>query len=115
MNLRKDNRIIVDLNKCQFARFYYRNKTGHTRNVIPPIETFNNQIYSPQDRALFHPNYPNESLVNRLKRRGIQPDVWTPEVLLKLSANHCLIYTGEKAVSIYKTWCEKVFNKKKKD
>lgn len=113
MNLRRDNRIIVDLNKCQFARFYYRNQHGHTRNTLPDGTTYGGRTVRPDEMALFHPDYPSEFLVHRLQRRGIPPDVWVPEVLFKLSANHCLIYTGDKAVSLWKAWGEKVFNKKK--
>ena len=41
-------------------------------------------------------------------------DIWTPVVRLKLTAHECLEYTGEKALSIYKAWCEKIFKKEKK-
>jgi hypothetical protein len=38
-------------------------------------------------------------------------DVWTPVCRFKLTAHECLDYTGEKAVTLYKAWCERIFNK----
>lgn len=112
MNLRRDNRIVVDLNKCQFARFYYRNQHGQTSNTKPLDPTYEGRcsLDLEDNEALFHPDYPSETLLQRFKRRGVRPDVWTPEVLFKLSANHCLIYTGKKAVSLWAAWREKIFN-----
>lgn len=112
MNLRKDNRIIVDLKKCQFAVFYYRNQYGTVQYNKPKPKTYFGKDISPIEKALFHPTYPDETLLERFHRRGVKPDVWTPELLLKLSANHCLIYIGEKAVSIYKKWCEMIYGHK---
>jgi len=114
MNLRRDNRIVVDLNKCQFARFYYRNQSSQVLDTLLSSVTWMGQVIDERELALFHPSYPNETVVERMKRRGIQPDIWVPEVLFKLSANHCLIYTGEKAVSLWKAWGERIFKKTKK-
>jgi hypothetical protein len=41
-------------------------------------------------------------------------DVWIPYTTFQVSANHRLTYTGDKAISLWKAWCEKQFNKKKK-
>ena len=41
-------------------------------------------------------------------------DVWTPYLILQLSANHQLRYSGDKAVSVYKEWCGRIFNKSNK-
>lgn len=109
----KDNRIVVDLRKCQAARFYYRNQWGDVRNVLPQGNTYNNQKIADGTMALYHPDYPNETLTSRIHRRGGGPDIWVPEAWFKLSANHCLTYTGDKAISIYGKWCEQVFNKRK--
>ena len=40
-------------------------------------------------------------------------DVWTPELRLKITANTWLTYTGDKAISLYKAYRERIFNKKK--
>jgi hypothetical protein len=41
-------------------------------------------------------------------------DVWTPELRLKITANTWLTYTGNKAVSLYQTYCDRIFNKRNK-
>lgn len=110
MNLRRDNRIVVDLGKCQFARFYYRNQHGCIANKKAPWPTYGGKIVDEHEQALFHPDFPGETMLERLKRRGVLPDIWVPEALFKVSAYCCLIYTGEKASSLYKAWCERIFN-----
>ena len=109
MNLRKDNRIVVDLKKVQFARYYYRNQYGDVANLIPAQITYRGVVVDYQEIACWLPDYPCETVQTRRLRRGYINDVWTPELLLKLSANHCLIYTGPKATSIYKTWSALIY------
>ena len=46
---KKDNRIIVDLNKCQYARFFYRNQHGNTINTIPSKHTVRGCEFEPDD------------------------------------------------------------------
>jgi len=116
MKSQRDNRIIVDLRKVQYARFYYRNQHSDTRDIKPSTITYYNisidELASTQ--ALFHPDNPDESLLDRYRRRGHFCDNWVPELLLKLTANCCLIYTGDKAVALHKEWNAKIFGKGKK-
>lgn len=112
MNLKKDNKIVVDLNKVQFARFYYRNQYGQVRDNLSNSFSVRGESISPVELALFHPDYPGESVLARAFRLRLV-DIWQSELLLKLSANHCLIYTGEKAISLWKAWNKKIFSKQK--
>jgi hypothetical protein len=41
-------------------------------------------------------------------------DTWIPCVTFQVTANHRLTYTGDKAMSLWKAWNERVFNKKGK-
>jgi hypothetical protein len=41
-------------------------------------------------------------------------DIWTPEVKFQLTANHYVIYSGDKAIAMSKAWREKIFNKNNK-
>lgn len=107
----RNNRIIVDLNKVQYAHFYYTNQYGISVNREPNYPTVRSQSIAPDDFALFHPDWPKETILRRAMRLGLL-DVWTPTLYLKLQANSCLIYTGDKAISIYNAWKEKVFGKK---
>lgn len=107
-----NNRLIVDLSKVQYANFYYTNQYGVRRVVRPTTATVRGEYINDKGFALFHPDYPKETCIDRAVRLGIV-DRWIPTCLLKLQANCCLIYTGDKAISIYKAFCERQFNKPK--
>jgi hypothetical protein len=98
MNLRRDNRIVVDLNKVQFARFFYTNQYKGFSNTIPDWPTVRGT--------------PITGVWDTM-RAGIlgMIDEWYPCLLLKLQANHSLTYTGEKAKSIWKEWNKRIFKK----
>lgn len=109
MNLRRDNKIVVDLRKCQFAKFYYRNQHGQARYGKPNYISVHGVSVDTHSLALPLIEYPGETIIQRLHRRGEELDKWTPELLLKLSANHALIYTGDKATKVWNKWCELIY------
>jgi hypothetical protein len=111
--MRKDNKIVVDLNKVQWARFYYRNQYGQTKDRLPTYYSVRLAIVNDHERVLWHPDRPIESTFDAAKRLDIL-DIWQPEITLKLTANEYLIYTGAKAISINECWNAKVFGKGKK-
>lgn len=106
----KDNRIVLNLSKVTFGRFYYRNQWGQLTDVLPPKEIItvhgvkfaaNESMYGSTERA-----------IDAAKRLGML-DVWIPEVKFQLTANHQIVYTGDKAKSLWKEYCRRIFNKKK--
>jgi len=109
--MRKDNRIIVDLNKVQWMRFYYVNQYGQTNNTIINFPTIRSSAIYPEQLAAHHPLYPGEAELERAKRLDLL-DVWTPVCVLKLTANECLQYTGDKAIAMRDAWQAKIFGKK---
>jgi len=106
----KDNRIICDLSKVQWARFGYRNQHGNFRNIKPSVPTVYDQSFCLSDKLFMSDN--GETLLDYAMKNRLL-DVWTPEVKLKITANCTLTYTGDKAVALYKAYCERQFNKKK--
>lgn len=114
MKTKRDNRIILDLSKCQYARFYYRNQHGDTRNILPAPQYMSVRGCDIEKTASSfpHPDYPYESMYDRAKRLGLL-EHWTPEVFFKVTANAGVIFTGDKAMSMYAAWNEKIFNKHK--
>lgn len=110
---KQDNRIVVDLGKVQYARFYYRNQYDQKRDVAVPNNhfTLHGVQYHKIEQALHCPGVPNETLYERAKRRE-SVDVWIPVLKLQLQANHSLVYTGTKAKALWKEWGSRVFNKK---
>lgn len=111
----KNNRIVVDLNKCQYAWNGWCTADGvHKRTHMPLCHTVHGHEFE-QEAIAFpsDPLYPNEDMLARAVRYRIL-DVWIPYTTFQVSANHRLTYTGDKAISLWKAWCEKQFNKKKK-
>jgi len=102
-----NNRIVCDLNKVQWARFFYRNQYGNIVNVKPTKPTVRALEFDPDE---MHING-IETLISNAKRFNLL-DHWTPEVKFQLTANHSLTYTGKKAVSLWKEWNRRMFNKK---
>jgi len=104
------NRIVVDLNKVQYAYFFYKNQCGIIRHT-KPHNTVNGSPVSDDVYAPEVNDWPRESMLARAKRRKLL-DIWTPNLVLILQANKSLTYTNKKAQSIYKEWCAKIYKKK---
>lgn len=124
--MKTTNRTILDLSKVQHGSFWYVNQYGQVRYQIPlwsrktikgaesgEATTVRGEFIHEFKMALYHPDYPGESEIQRAQRLGIV-DVWTPTVQFQLTANHSITYTGKKAVVMWKAWQERIFNKKNK-
>jgi hypothetical protein len=115
----KDNRVVVDLNKCTYARFGYRNQWGNWSNTKPKVPTVRGEPFD--ENALHFSNTLSEwgmaVITSRPMTMGEYAsmnhlrDVWEPELHLKVQANSYLIYTGDKAIELNKAWCSKIFKK----
>jgi len=103
--VKRDNKIVVDLNKVQHAKFGYRNQYGQFSDK-KKISVRGDQF----DPNVYHVS--GISMIIFASESGLI-DMWRPVVILKLTANESLEYSGDRAVSIYKEWCSRVFKKKK--
>lgn len=113
MNAIRNNRIIVDLTKCQHAISYWRNQFGQHSVLKPNVPTVRGKIVSPLEPALFHPSFPGETMLQRATRLQILDD-WHFECQLKLHAGGYLVYTNEKGLAIMEAWNARIFGQKKK-
>jgi hypothetical protein len=111
------------LNKCQYAwhgwcdiNWQYRRQWRPTQPTVNGLEfdvdapAYNDppvMIYESETKCR------PETLLEKALRLKIL-DKWIPYTIFQVSANHRLTYTGDKAISLWKAWCEKQFNKKKK-
>lgn len=104
----KDNRIVVDLSKVQWAIFGYRNQDNDWRDrmIGPTVHNI------PFNETQFVFGTKHTMLEYAMKHKLI--DIWIPELKLKVTANCILVYTGDKAKSLYKAFRERQFNRKKK-
>lgn len=108
-----NNKIIVDLNKVQYASFGWRNQHGQWSST-KRLHSALGRDYNPDEPAFNAVSgLPAEMMEERAKRLKLK-DIWTPEVKLQLQANHRLVYTGEKAQSIWREWNRRQFKKKGK-
>ena len=101
-----NNQIVCDLNKVQWASLVYKNQWGDFRQKKPKVVTVHNSPVTEAEIA-----YPSgRPLLELAKEKGII-DTWTPVLRLQFSANHTLVYTAEKALSLWKAWQSKIFGK----
>jgi hypothetical protein len=109
-------KIIVDLNKVQYAKFYWENQIGQRVNKKPRQATHfgaicSKDIMMPELTLADGRVFERESMYERAKRLKLF-DVWTPTIILQFAANHTITYTGKQAQSIWKEWNRRQFNKK---
>ena len=101
------SRIVADLAKVQWARYYYVNQHGDVTDYFKRYSV-HGCTYKPDIIALGVGITMDELAV----LKGIK-DVWTPHVDLTFSSNHRLTFKGKRAKSIWKEWNRRQFNKKK--
>lgn len=112
--MKQNNKILVDLNKVSYAQLLYvADSFGvrHTRHKEPHEYTVNGMEFD--TLAIRSPLVSNETMIQYARRRNFL-DYWYPELTLQLSNNHSLVYTGDKALDLWKVWQSKIFGKKKK-
>ena len=111
--MKSHNRIVVDLNKVQYCEYYYENQHGQRRFTKPKFSV-HGQIRDPNEMAFGNTSTTKRRTLRELAKELGIVDVWTPRVRLQLTANHSLVYTGDKAVSMWNEWSKRIFNKKGK-
>jgi len=109
--MKKDNRIILDLAKCQWSRFGYINQYGQWRDTEQKLPTIRGESIYPDEPAHYHVQYPGETVAERARRLGLI-DVWTPQITFKLVANEYIVYTGQRALTMRDAWGARIFKKK---
>lgn len=105
----QDNRVVVSLGHVQFARFGYRNQYSDWRDKLPKIPTVRNTTINVNEIV-----FGTTQTTLQFAMAQDLLDKWFPVCRLKITANHFLTYTGSKAVSIFKEWSRRQFNKKRK-
>lgn len=105
-----NNRIVVDLRKVQWAQLKWKNQLGLCVRCKPSYPTVNGDIAWLKPAFPPHKDHPNETLLQRAERLKLL-DMWTPVLVLELSANHRLTYSGKKALALWKAWNARIFGK----
>ena len=113
MKQKQNNRIVVDLNKVAYASLLFvtdNNGVRYERYKMLNEQymfSINGVIYVKEEKLFGTDKY----LYDVAKKRN-SLDIWYPELTLQLSCSHKLVYTGDKALSIWKAWNTKQFGKK---
>lgn len=108
---------VTDLNKVQWASFFYKNQWGNYRLKKPKNLTVHNKEYDDKDFAVDGFTDEGEFILKpalEVAKKLNVVDRWIPHCKLQLSSNHTITYAGERAISIWKTWQAKTFKAKKK-
>ena len=112
----KKNRIVVDLSKCQYAWHSWVTTCGNYKRAFKPeFPTVHGHEFD-CDAPAFMSGLSSLTPVTMLEEASRKRllDTWIPCVTFQVTANHRLTYTGDKAMSLWKAWNERVFNKKGK-
>lgn len=102
----KDNRIVCSLTYVQCARFGYRNQYSDWRDKLPKQPTVRNTIINVNEIV-----FGTTQTTLQFAMAQDLLDKWFPVCRLKITANHFLTYTGPKAVSIFREWSRRQFQK----
>ncbi len=109
----KNNKIVIDINKVQYAWRSWETRSGYKRKEKPTKPTVHGQEFdcdAPAYAGLL------TGIVRTMLERAVSLgilDTWTPCTTFEFAANHRVIFTGDKAEVMWKAWNEKIFNKKK--
>lgn len=111
--MRKNNRIVVDLSKVAYAELHWVTHclgTTYRRHSEPVYDTVNGHEFDYNETRILGNA---ETMYQYAVRRNLI-DEWHPELILQLSNSHSLVYTKDKALSLWKAWRAKQFGKKGK-
>ena len=112
MPTKRNNNLVIDLNKVAYAWFYCRNQFNEVLRKKPIGPTVHRTPFDPDEKITLVIG----ETITRLDHAsclGIL-DTWTPVVRFRMSCADVLEFTGERAQSLWKAWNEKQFKKKKK-
>ena len=112
--MKADNKIVVDLNKVCYAKLHYETFTGEkfVRETKPKGPTMYG-VELNELPAVTLPTGIKQSAFLWAKERNRIDGEWIPVLTLQLCNSHSLVYTGNKALILWKEWCAKIFGKKK--
>lgn len=100
----------IAFNKVQWADYYYQNQDGDKLRYEPKKLTVHGISFEPDAFAVYHRDYPLETLLERAKRLDIL-DRWHPVCVLVFTANKSLRYTGKEATKVWKAYNSHIYGK----
>lgn len=101
--------LTIDLKAVAYISFYYKNREGKVSRTKPRKPTVHGVVVK-DEVAPIHPDFPNETMLDRAKRLGIV-DVWTPVCMYHMRNNHSLKFTGDEAKRKHKAYSAHIYGK----
>src|ERR1035437_2783658 len=105
-----DNEKVLDLAKVSWCKFYWSkdDDTIHRKHKPKHLTWFGKLIDKLIWAYPYEQDFPQETLYERIIRLE-QQDIWIPVCICQVSYGKTLRYTGDKALSIWKTWNAKIY------
>jgi hypothetical protein len=112
--MKKHNKVVVNLNKVAHAELLWVTDNNGVRferhaPLRPYVFSINGTMYSEKEFV-----FGTTTLLFDFAKTKGSIDIWYPELTLTFTKYHKLVYTGDKALSIWKEWCAKIFGGKGK-
>lgn len=113
MPTKRNNNLVIDLNKCAYAWFYWRNQFNEVLRKKPLGPTVHGFPFDPTELIQLPVIDKPITRLEHAKRLNIL-DTWTPVVRFRMCCADVLEFTGPRAQALWKAWNEKQFKKKTK-
>lgn len=91
---------LVNFSKVVYTVTYWENQDGHKCKEQPTHATVHGIKIIEHDMAHYHQDYPFETCLERARRLNIL-DIWKFKCRFYVYSNHCIQYSGEKALKIW--------------
>lgn len=98
------------ISKASYVRLYYVNQNGIERSTKPNRPTVNGRDIAVNELAAWHPLHKHETMLERAVRLKLL-DTWTARLEVCFNFNNKLVFKGEKAIKLWKTFVANVKSK----
>lgn len=106
-----NEQLTIDLKAVAYAKFYYTNQDGSKRRTKPLSPTVHGVSFSLDSFAPSLHSFPRETNMERALRLEVL-DTWTPCCQYALRNNYSLVFRGEKAKQMWKTYNNHIYGKR---
>lgn len=97
--------LTIDFNAVAYCKYFYRNKVGDTRRILPRYPTVNGSAIP--NESMFGSN---ETMLQVATRRKLL-DTWIPICVLQFRNNHSMKFTGDKAKQMKRNYDKHIYEK----
>lgn len=100
--------LTIDLNSVSYVKYFYENKRGDVRRVLPRCPTVNGLPLLKDAIAL--PDGKSADALTVATQRGML-DTWTPVCIYQFRNNHSMRFTGTRAKQMKQSYDKHIYKK----